>query len=179
MNRIAFIGLVKIEFPGHTLLLSEGGFVVWGADTYRAKDDVFGVIGGVESLSEGVGEEVPVFQLTLLPPSETPASDLSQPGYQTARARFWIGVYDVDTGLIVGTPEQQFDGQVDQITLSFGKGVRSMAVSIVAKMARALERNIGNSLNPTWHKSIWPGEEGHTNANGLGRQIAWGVTAGQ
>lgn len=179
MRRIAFTGLIKIEFPGHELRLCDGAFFDWGADRYTSKDATFGTIGGLEPVSEGVGEEVPVFELTLLPPGETPASTLAAPGYQAARARFWLAEYDVDTGLLVGTPDLQYDGQVDQITLGFGKGVRNMVVSIVSNTARLLERNIGNSLNSAFHKSVWPGETGHDNADGLGRQVAWGVTAGQ
>lgn len=179
MNRIGFTGLIKIEFPGRTLRLSDGSFIDWGAERYASKDATFGIIGGLQEISEGVGEEVPVFELTLLPPSDTPASTLAAPGYQAARARFWLAEYDYDTGVIVGTPDLQFDGQVDQITLGFGPGQRTMGVSIVSNTARLLERNIGNSLNSAFHKSVWPGETGHDNADGLGRQVAWGVEAGR
>lgn len=177
MNRIAFIGLIKIEFPGHTMRLCDGGFMEWAGETYRSKDSTFGTLGGAEPLSEGVGEEVPVFELTLLPPSDTAPGDLTQPGFQTARSRFWIGEYDVDAGTLIGEPDLQFDGQVDQTLLTFGRETREMALSIVSNTARLLERNIGNSLNPVWHKSIWPGETGHDNATGLGRQVAWGAEA--
>lgn len=179
MNRIAFIGLVKIQFPGHDLLLSDGGFIDWGAETFDKKDSVYGVIGGAQAISEGVGEEVPVFELTLLPPEDTLASVLAAPGSQASRAQFWLAEYDYDTGLLIGTPDEQFDGQVDQITLAFGPDVRTMAVSIVSNTARLLERNIGNSLNSAFHKSVWSGETGHDNADGLGRQVAWGVEAGR
>jgi hypothetical protein len=53
-----------------------------------------------------------------------------------------------------------------------------MGTTVVPNTARLLERNIGNSLNSAFHKSIWPGETGHDNADGLGRQIAWGVESG-
>lgn len=179
MTSLAVTGLVKIEFPGNELRLSDGGFIDWGSDRYTSKDATFGSIGGLEPVSEGIDEEVPVFELTLLPPGDTLASKLAAPGYQAARARFWLGVYDVATGLLVGEPDLQFDGQVDQITLAFAKGVRSMGVSIVSNTARLLERNIGNSLNSAFHKSVWAGETGHDNADGLGRQVAWGVEAGR
>jgi hypothetical protein len=178
VNRLSFTGLIKIEFPSNELLLSDGGFIDWDADRYVSNDATFGTIGGLEAVSEGVGEEVPVFELTLLPPGDTPASTLAAPGYQSARARFWLATYDVDTGLLDGDPDLQFDGQVDSITLAFGQGVRTMVVSIVSNTARLLERNIGNSLNSAFHKSVWSGETGHDNADGLGRQIAWGVESG-
>ncbi len=176
MNRIAFVGLIKIEFPGHTVRLCDGGFMEFDGETYRATDATFGSVAGVEGVSEGVGEEVPVFEMSMIPPGTTPAGTLSQPGYQTARARFWIGEYDVDAGTLTGTPDLQFDGQVDQTNLDYSNG-RTLALSIVSTAARLMERNIGNSLNPSWHKSIWPGETGHDNATGLGRNVAWGVEA--
>jgi hypothetical protein len=178
MQRLSFTGLCKIEFPIGDVLLCDGGFIDWGADRYLSSDPVFGVIAGLETINEGVGEEVPVFELMLLPPGETPASTLAAPGYQTSRVRFWLAEYDVDTGLLVGTPDLQLDGQIDQITLGFGPGTRTMSASTVPNTARLLERNIGNSLNSAFHKSVWPGEAGHDNADGLGRQIAWGVESG-
>lgn len=174
MNRIAFIGLIAIDFPAYDLRLCDGGFIEWGGDTYRSTDATFGVIGGVETLSEGVGEEVPVFQLTLLP-GDADIADLSQPGFQSSRCRFYLGEYDVDAGTLIGDPDLQFDGQIDQTTLEFSRDGRSLQMSIVSNTARLIERNIGNSLSSTFHKSIWSGETGQDNATGLGKLIAWGV----
>lgn len=177
MRRIGIIGLMKIEFPDHTLRLCDGGFIQWGDETYRAKDAKFGALGSVEGLSEGVGEEVPVFEITLLPPSTTPVGELSKPGYQTSASRFYLAEYDVDAGTLVGTPALQFHGQVDQTELRFGRGTLELSISIVSNAARLLEQNIGNSLNPSWHKSVWAGETGHDQATSLERQVAWGVEA--
>lgn len=187
MRSIAFTGLMKLELPAYgalpayDVLLCDGGFKVWASDgtpeTYRDRDPVFGAIGAVDSVSEGVGEEVPVFSMTLLPPGDTPPSRLSAPGYQQARTRFWIAEYDVATNAIIGTPDLQFEGQLDQTTLTFGRGQRLVEMTVGSAIMRLLERNIGNSLNPSWHKSIHPGETGHDNATGLGRGVAWGVEA--
>lgn len=177
MKRIAFVSLVRIDFPGHTVRLTDGGFIEFDGEIYRDRDPVFGTIAAAEGVSEGVGEEVPVFEMTMQPPAETPISVLSQPGYQTSRARFWLGEYDVHAGELIGTPDLLFDGEVDQTTLEFGRDARTLAMTIVSGTARLLERNIGNSLNPVWHKSVWPGETGHDNATGLSRPIAWGVEA--
>lgn len=175
MRRYSFVGLIQVDFPGHTMRVCEGGFVRWGGEVFRSKDTVFGVIGDVEDLNEGVGEEVPVFGLKILPPGTTPAAQLSQPGHQTSAAQFWIGVKDIDAGTLVGTPELQFIGEIDQTTIEFAAQGRTVDTTIVSSTARLLERNIGNSLNPSWHKSVWPGETGHDQATSLGRYRAWGV----
>lgn len=177
MRTFSLTTLVKIELPTHTLRYCEGGFFRWGGELYRSKDDVFGSIGSVTDLSEGVGEEVPVFEITFLPPGTTPPAHLSQPGYQTSPARFWLAQYDVDTGLLVGTPELQFEGELDQTAIEFAADSRTVEMTVVSAAARLLERNIGNSLNSSWHKSVWPGETGHDQATGLGRSVAWGVAS--
>lgn len=175
MRTIAFAGLVEIEFPTRTVRLCDGGFFRWDGKLFRSEDEVFGTIGAVGELSEGVGEEVPVLEMQLLPPGATPPAQLSQPGFQSAPVRFWLAEYDPATGLVTGAPDLQFEGEVDQTTITFGPDRRLLDMTVVSASARLLERNIGNSLNATWHKSIWPGEAGHDQGTGLGRQIAWGV----
>lgn len=176
MKRVGLIGLCKIELPGSygAVLLCDGGFIVFNAETYKSKDAVFGTIGSIEAMQEGVGNEVPALEMTLLPPGDSTPGDLSQPGFQTSRVRFWIGEYDVDTGELDGAPDVIFDGQLDRTMLTVGAS-RELAVSVVSLAERLFELNIGNSLNSAWHKSVWPGELGHDNATGLSIPVAWGV----
>lgn len=176
MQTVSLIGLCKIELPDADVLLCDGGFIEFDSETYRSADPVFGTLAAIEALSEGVGDEVPALELTFLPPEASEPADLSQPGFQTARARFWIGEYDVGTGLLDGTPDLVFDGQLDRTMLKVGRQ-RSLEVSVVSLAERLFELNIGNSLNPNWHKSVWPGELGHDNATGLAVQVAWGVSS--
>jgi len=178
MESLALAFLAKIEFPGSTVCLCDGGFIAWSGDTYRDRHPVFGTVGSVQALSEGAGQQVPALELTLLPPGTSDAADLSDAGFQTARARFWIAEFDPASGAVVGTPALQFDGQADQSVLQRGEdGGRELALSVVSQAERLFERNSGNTLNPTWHKSVWPGETGHDNATGLALPVAWGVEA--
>lgn len=179
MRKISFAALAEIVLPTHTIRVCDGGFVRWGANLFRDQDDVFGVLGSVGELSEGVGEEVPVFDLTFLPPGDTPPADLSQPGFQTSVARFWLAEIDMATGAVIGTPDLLFEGELDQTSITFGADSRTVDMAIVSAAARLLERNIGNGLSAAWHRSIWPGEAGHDQATGLGRSIAWGVVSGR
>lgn len=177
MRRYAFIWIIEIVLGRHTMRLTDGGFVRWGGQVFRARDPQFGAIGAVGNLSEGVGEEVPVIDMTLLPPSATAPSFLSQPGDQSAPARFWLGEVDIDAGTLMAEPELQFEGEIDQTTIEFGADAHTVAMTIVSAAARLLERSIGNTLSPSFHKSIWPGETGHDQATGIGRTVAWGVEA--
>jgi len=177
MRRYAFMWLVEIVLGRHTMRLTDGGFVRWGGNVFRSKDPLFGVIGSVGNLSEGVGEEVPVLNLTMLPPSTTAPSFLSQPGDQSAPARFWLAEIDIAAGTLIGEPALQFEGEIDQTTIEFGAQTRALAMTIVSAAKRLLERSIGNTLSSSFHKSIWPGETGHDQATGIGRTVAWGVEA--
>jgi hypothetical protein len=174
MSRIALTGLVKIELPGRTLRFSDGGFFVYEGETYRSKDAVFGTIGKMQTMAESVGDTVPAVVMTLLPPDTVAAADISQPGNQTARCRIMIAEYDADTGLVT-SGSTEFDGQLDQTVLTVGRQTKTLSVSIVSLAERLFERNIGNTMNPTWHKSIYAGEKGHDNATGLGKAVAWGI----
>ena len=172
---LSIAGLIRIEFPSRTVRLCDGGFFVFGGETYLGEDAVFGNFASIEPLTEGVGDEVPALQLTLQPPGTTPAASLSQPGFQQSRVRCWVAEFNPATGAIIGTPDLTFEGQVDQTSIAVSRGERSLAISVVSTAERLFERNIGNTLSPTFHKSIWPGELGHDNAIGLKVPIAWGV----
>lgn len=176
MQSVALVGLCKIELPGHDALLCDGGFIEFDSETYRSSDSLIGTIASIQAMGEGVGPEVPALEMVLLPPESSEPGDLVQPGWQTSRARFWIGEYDPETGLVVGDPDLMFDGQLDQTSLSVGAS-RELGVTVVSLAERLFERNTGNSLTAAWHQSIWPGELGHNNATGLAIQVAWGAAS--
>lgn len=175
MERIGLTGLLKIELPEHTVLLCDGGFKIWNGDTFRGRDPVFGVIASVEGLEEGVGDEIPALELELAPPTDTAPAELSQPGFQRSSVQFWVAEFDPDTDQIIGTPQLEFLGQIDQTSLRVGRAERTLATTIVSTGERAFARNIGNSLSPAFHKKLFPGELGHDNASGLKVSTAWGV----
>ena len=172
MDTVGLIGLLKIELPDATVRLCDGGFIEFDGETYTSKDPVFGTIASIEALAEGVGDEIPALELTLFPLG--PAGALSQPGFQTSRVRFWMGEYDDAAGTLVGTPDLMFDGQIDQTVMRWGAS-RELAITVVSTAERLFQRNSGNSLNDTWHQSVWPGELGHKNATGLSIPVAWGA----
>jgi hypothetical protein len=185
--RTGLVGLLKIELRepdgsiGHVVRLCDGGFIHWPGEaeteTFRSKDPVFGTIASVSAISEGIDEAIPALDLTLLPLASAAASELSRPGYQRSRVRFWIAEYAPDAGILIGDPELMFLGQIDQTVLEEDRDTREVSLAVVSLLERLLLRNRGNSLNPRFHQSIWPGETGHDNATGLGRQQAWGVEA--
>jgi hypothetical protein len=176
MNTVALIGLCKIELPTGDVRLCDGGFIEFDSEIYRSSDALLGTIASIQAMGEGTGPEVPAMEMTLMPPEDTSPSELAQPGWQTSRARFWVGEYDPEAGTLIGDPDLVFDGQLDQASLSVGM-VRELALTVVSLAERLFERNTGNALTSAWHKSIWPGELGHDNATGLAVQVAWGAAS--
>lgn len=175
MLKIGMIHLLRIDLPGRVIRLCDGGFINFSGEIYKSKDDVFGVIGSASGITEGIGEEVPALEITLLPPMTSAPAELSAPGYQNSIVRLWSAEYNEQTGLIVGAASLDFHGQIDQMTFTAGRNRREVTLSIVSTAERLFNINDGNSLTPRWHKSIWPGEKGHDNATGLTIPIAWGA----
>lgn len=176
MEHTAYISLFRIRLrDGPTIRLSDGGFITWNGETFSALDPVFGTIGSVESMAEGVGDEVPALEITLLPPLTSAPALLTSPNYQNSQVDIYIGEYDPDTGSFIGSPDIQFTGQIDQPIFRVGRERREIALTIVSTAERLFMRDEGNSLTPRWQKSIWPGDKGHDNAIGLTIPVAWGV----
>lgn len=178
MDRVLLVGLMKMELRDtRTIRLCDGGFVVFDSETYRAADDTFGTIGRMDEFEEGVGDEVPAFRLTFLPASGAAVASLSAPGMQGSRTRFWIAEVNPDTGVIVGTPDLMGDMQIDRTILRIGKGKRELDIEFTSTAERLFSINTGNTLSPTFHKYVNPGELGEDNATGLEIAVAWGVAA--
>lgn len=175
MDSVTLAGLVKIELPGKTLLLCDGAFVKWGADTFFSADADFGSVGDIEPLSEGVGDSAPALRITFLPASTAAAADLSQPSWQGSRVRLWIAEVDITTNLVVGTPDLMFDGQTDSTELIVGRGKRQLVMDIVSAAERLFVIDEANTLSDRFHQSLYPGERGEENATGVGVGVAWGT----
>jgi len=177
MERIGLMALLRIDLPDTTVRLCDAGFVTYDGGTFLAQDPTFGAIGSAQALTEGIGEEIPALELTLLPPGSSAPADLSRPGYQRSTVRAWIGEYSQETGALLGEPELLFHGQIDQTKLRVGRATRELSITVVSTAERLFMLNEGNSLSPRWHKSIWPGELGQDNAIGLTVPVAWGTEA--
>jgi len=180
MESVTLVGLMKIELrDGRIIRLCDGGWVPWGTEVYRASHPQFGTVGSMQTFEEGVGDEVPAFQITFLPVSTAAAADLSSPGMQGSRARFWIAEIDNSSGLIIGTPDLQFDGMIDRPVLRVGLRKRELDIEFVSTAERLFTIVDGNPMSAAFHKSVFPGELGEDNATGLGIGVAWGAEAQQ
>lgn len=173
-------GLARIQLPGHDIRLCDGGFVNYpaGGGIFVAEDPLFGTIESVASLSENVGDEAPSGQIVLLPPDISAAGDLYRADAQNSPIHFWLADIDPATGAIIGTPELQFSGFVDTLTLRLATDGRKVEMGFIAEAERLFWTKEGNVLSPNFHKSVFAGETGLDDATGVQISVPWGV-AGQ
>lgn len=146
-----------------------------GGETYTGIDADFGTIDTVETISDGGNEEAPELALSLLPNNATTAAILADFTMQGCETRVYVGAYDLTTGLIIGTPELKFLGQIDVPTLTLEKGVRRIELSIVSVFERLFENDDAVRAADGYHQSVWPGELGLEYMSGTDKNLYWGA----
>lgn len=177
MDRYTLTGLLKVELPGHTALLCDGGTVEYDGDTYEPLDSLIGGLEEVDTINEGVADEAPAFTMTFFPDPDSSATDLLDPTFQSARLRLWIAELDDDTGLVSGTPDQVVDGLIDVPRLRFPNTGRVLELDCVSGGQRLMSLNEANVLNGGMHKRIYPLETGMDDTTGVESSFAWGISS--
>lgn len=175
-NVILIAGLCQIDLPGRTIRLCDGAFVNWGGNLFESQDTTFGTIDSVDQITESVGDEAPAGKLTLLPPSVASAIDLFLPTAQGSAMSFWLAEVSPTTGNVIGTPDKQFSGFLDNLKLSVGRSRRTVDMEFMSQAERFFWTKEGNVLSPRFHKTVWPGELGLDFATGVQLAVPWGVS---
>lgn len=170
-------GLLKIDLVGHTVLLCDGGTVVYDGDTYAPFDSLFGAVESYEAFNEGVVDEAPAFMLTFRPAPDAVAADLNDPLHQDCQLRMWWAEIDADTGLITGTPQQLAEAVIDVPRLRFPPDGRLLENDCVSGGQRLMNLNEANVLNGGMHKRIYSAETGMDDTTGVQSTFAWGISS--
>jgi hypothetical protein len=170
-----FIGLLQIDLPDRTVRLCDGGFIVFGGQTFRDSDSVLGSIASIDAMSEGASDEIPALDIAFNPPGPVAFTALTAGALQRSQVRLWLAEYNVATNAIVGTPDLLFLGQLDQPAIRYSRTEYSISISCVSLAEWMFELDTGNALSDTEHQSRYPGELGHANATGLQIPVAWGI----
>ena len=176
---VGITGLIKIELPDHTVLLSDGGVTEFGGDTYTGKDSLLGSLASIDTIAEGIGQEIPALDIGFAPPSTVAVTALSNGAIQQSRVLLWVAEYDTDTGAVIGDPELRFIGFVDQPRVEYAFRQFTVTITAVPELEAMFFRDTGNGLGASFHKSLYAGELGHDNATGLQVNVAWGVKSPQ
>lgn len=167
--------LIKIELPSRTIRLVDGaGQVTHAGETYLGEDAVYGVLSGVEPLSEGAATEAPAVRFSFLPASLPALADITAPTNQGAPVRLWFGAINPATGLLIGTPELLFLGELDTAEVAASDSATLITFDVVSAWERLFEASEGQRLNNSFHQSVWPGERGFEFVTQIQRDEPWG-----
>lgn len=151
---------VRIALPGGVVRLTDGGFVSFGGETYVARDPVYGVLSGIEAISDGVDAQATRLSVTVQPSSADAMALLADPLAQDSPVIWYEGVIDRVTGLVVGTPDILFQGELDFGRLQVGPESWSLILECGTEEARQLEPSDHMRLNHAFQTFVWPGDMG-------------------
>lgn len=172
---VTFFLCGKAELPAYTLrLLGGDGEVEWSEGTFVGRDDTFGVIGSIEAISDGVGDQAPQLTITFLPPSEASSAALSSPDMQGSPLKIWLGALDLATKTVIAEPYLLLDLVLDQPVLSIDKSAKEIAYECVSGFERLFMQDEGLRLSDASHQDYWPGETGLIDMTGIVKTIIWG-----
>lgn len=178
MDSVMLAALLKVELPGHSACLIDGGTLGWNGDSYAPTDSVLGVPESYEALTEGVGDEAPAGAITFILPDSTASASVNSAAIVDSRVRLWLAEVDSETGALVGAPDSLADWLVDYPSIAIERGVRRLTLNCVSHAQRLFDLNLGNVLSPKFHERIYPGEWGLRNAAGVSIAVPWGAASG-
>lgn len=166
------VHLITLTLPSATVRWTfEGGFVVWDANTYAFTDATYGTLGSISNIEDGSTGNATPFDFTVLCDSVAMTA-LIAPASQGSSVTVHLGSVDFATGLLVGEPELLFRGELDQPAISSGAS-QGLSFQCITEETRMLEPNEEQRLTSSFHKAVWPGEEGYDFVVDLLQKVFW------
>ncbi len=162
--------LYTVTLPGGTIRWTDGGFVVWGGNTYRALTD-HGTISDSEEISDGIDNEATINAVTFMPADDTAFGNLSAFSAQGSVITTHLASIDFETGLLVGTPEELLRAEFDEPRLADNGNV--LIVDCITEESRMLEDDDQRRLTDTAHQEAWDAELGLSNVSSLPLHRYW------
>lgn len=160
---------------GATIRLVSGGIVTIGADAYAQEDATYGILGDVETISDGVDGQASRATITMLPPSTAAIAALAAAAAQGSAVYIYQGAITPSTGASIGTVETLFRGELDYSKLVVSEAGYVLVIECGTEELRLLERNEEWTLSDALHQSCFSGELGLSFVTRLPRKIWWRV----
>ncbi|WP_426043705.1 hypothetical protein [Caulobacter sp. DWR3-1-2] len=172
---------IQIDLPsGPVRNLDGAGFVSFTVDgataTFTGRDAVFGVMGGITEITDGIATEAPAASLNLLPKTNAAMAALAAPAAQRSRIRIWVGSVDRATGAVIDV-DLWYDGDTSVPTQGVGKNSRVLSMTTNSALMKFLEPDEGARLNDGWLQSAFPGKRGLQFITSVEQTDAWGSDA--
>ena len=169
--------LLTIQLSSETVRLSDGGFLVFGGNTYFDSNATLGSISSVDPLEAGSNGSISAVGVEFNSAGPTAVAALSEAALRNRPITTTIVEYDPATGAIVGTAVNRFVGQIDQATSRFGPTGRTVGTACTSLVEPIFSRNTGNAMSHEFQQLISPGDTGHAQGTGLVKQWAWGTAS--
>jgi hypothetical protein len=168
---------LRIALPsGQTVRLMTGaGQVSFGGETYLGRDATYGTIASLESASEDIATSAPRYQAVLMPPALSGLLALTAPEAQGSSVSVYFGLVNEATGLVIGSPELVFLGEIDTVKLVAGANSRMVEIDVNSVWERCFADTEGARLNNHFHQTMWPGELGFTFVVDAADDPYWGA----
>lgn len=164
---------LKWEVPGGDVLLSDGGVVIFGSETYQSEHAAFGAIFSLPSVATAFGDMAQGGKLVLAPNAGAALADWWRMDLFGTRMRLWQ--VEVE-GAAVTASELLLDWLVDTPERVQGPdGMDLLQLSLISNLERAFLVNEGNVCSDRHHQSLFPGELGFVNCTDVTGFVAWGT----
>lgn len=171
--------LVKIELIGGDTvrLVLGGGTVIVGdgvdAEVYTGRHEVFGTLGSITGVGDGIEAQASRCTITVAPPTGTAMATITDPLVQDSPVEVWKTSIHRGTGRPVGELELLFQGELDYGDLTVGESW-ILGLECGTEEGRLLEPNDERRLTHGFHTSIWSDELGLEYV-GIAYTIYWRV----
>lgn len=165
------VHLVTVELPDHVIRWSDGGFVRWEGQTYRARDPRYGVLESIGEITDGVGDDASPVEIGVIPPTLASLEDLIAVDAQGGVVSIHLGAVDEATGLLIGAPYRLHRGRLDRPIV--GIGAMTLTYEVLTAEALGLEANEDQRLSDAFHQSVWPGERGYEHQTSGTKKVWW------
>lgn len=124
-NPHGFIAM-SITLPDRTVLLTSGGQVTFGGNTYTAEDSTFGFLSQVGAFEDGDVTTASAPELTFESPTDAGITDAVAADIQGSAWVLYWGVVDPATGDVVGTPVELTAGNLNVGSMAIAEGRRTL-----------------------------------------------------
>lgn len=166
-SQSSYITFTAAQFllPNYTLnLIDTAGFVRFAVNgqmtVFEGSDPVFGTMAPIGAIPQTMASESSRLDITILPPTAEALGSLCQPNIQGCQVRVYEGVVHPETGAVIGTPYQTWNGFIDTPTVTISESKRTVVLSTATVIERFLMPDEGARLTPVWQQLHFPGQIG-------------------
>jgi len=131
------VTFVDLDFPsGHLRVHTRTGTIAWGSGSPIPQWLGVGKLGSIEMIREDAELRPNTVTLSLSGADAALVTAAMDEAYHGRAVRIYQGLLDLDTFVLVATPETVFTGIMDYMTVTLGQNTGSITVQCESELAR-------------------------------------------